>query len=147
MSPIYNSQTFLIQFGLVKLVELHHQNKSNWPNDDDDYHDHQDVLSQIRQLDYLLSKAQDIKIADRWSLSFLNHQQKIFKKFPQIFWNIFRESFEDDFEDIKDLISAKTLFAVDDAITQVFNSLCIISINMKALPEEKQMIQINIICI
>ena len=70
MSPIYNSQTFLIQFGLVKLVELHHQNKSHWPNDDDDYHDHQDVLSQIRQLDYLLSKAQDIKIADRWSLSF-----------------------------------------------------------------------------
>ena len=60
---------------------------------------------------------------------------------------ISRESFEDDFEDIKDLISAKTLFAVDDAITQVFNSLCIISINMKALPEEKQMIQINIICI
>ena len=32
-----------------------------------------------------------------------------------------RESFEDDFEDIKDLISAKTLFAVDDAITQVSN--------------------------
>ena len=32
-----------------------------------------------------------------------------------------RESFEDDFEDIKDLISAKTLFAVDDAITQVGN--------------------------
>ena len=32
---------------------------------------------------------------------------------------ISRESFEDDFEDIKDLISAKTLFAVDDAITQV----------------------------
>ena len=30
-----------------------------------------------------------------------------------------RESFEDDFDDIKDLISAKTLFAVDDAITQV----------------------------
>ena len=32
---------------------------------------------------------------------------------------ISRESFEDDFEDIKDLISAKTLFAVDDAIIQV----------------------------
>ena len=32
-----------------------------------------------------------------------------------------RESFEDDFEDIKDLISAKTLFAVDDAITQVIH--------------------------
>ena len=30
----------------------------------DNYH-LQDVLSQIRQLDYLLSKAQDIKIADR----------------------------------------------------------------------------------
>ena len=33
----------------------------------------------------------------------------------------YRESFEDDFEDIKDLISAKTLFAVDDAITQVIH--------------------------
>ena len=37
---------------------------------------------------------------------------------------ISRESFEDDFEDIKDLISAKTLFAVDDAITQVIK--CVI---------------------
>ena len=33
--------------------------------------------------------------------------------------NIFRDDFEDDFEDIKDLISAKTLFMVDDAISQV----------------------------
>ena len=36
---------------------------------------------------------------------------------------ISRESFEDDFEDIKDLISAKTLFAVDDAITQVIQCI------------------------
>ena len=37
----------------------------------------QDILSQIRQLDYLLSKAQDIKIADRSVISFLpyDHDQ------------------------------------------------------------------------
>ena len=46
----------------------HHNNKRHYDNDSGDQNDHyyhQDVLSQIRQLDYLLSKAQDIKIADR----------------------------------------------------------------------------------
>ena len=90
------------------------------------YHHHhhhcypqQDILSQIRQLDYLLSKAQDIKIADRSVISFLPYDHDQTMK-PAI-TIISRESFEDDFEDIKDLISAKTLFAVDDAITQVWS--------------------------
>ena len=90
------------------------------------HHDHhhycypqQDILSQIRQLDYLLSKAQDIKIADRSVISFLPYDHDQTMK-PTIMI-ISRESFEDDFEDIKDLISAKTLFAVDDAITQVWS--------------------------
>ena len=64
-----------------------------------------------------MSKAQDIKIADRSVISFLPYDHDQTMK-PAI-TIISRESFEDDFEDIKDLISAKTLFAVDDAITQV----------------------------
>ena len=89
----------------------HHQYHHCYPQ--------QDILSQIRQLDYLLSKAQDIKIADRSVISFLPYDHDQTMK-PAI-TIISRESFEDDFEDIKDLISAKTLFAVDDAITQVWS--------------------------
>ena len=53
--------------------------------------DEQDVLSQIRQIDYLMSKSRDIKIRGRID-------------------------FEEDFDDIKDIISTKTLFMVDDHI-------------------------------
>ena len=73
-----------------------------------------------------MSKAQDIKIADRWSPKHDDDDdddedcQKYCDKNYKIPL-ICRESFEDDFEDIKDLISAKTLFAVDDAITQVIH--------------------------
>ena len=54
----------------------------------------QDVLSQIRQIDYLLSKSRDLKIKSRID-------------------------FEDDFDDIKDLISPKTLFMVDDTLNMI----------------------------
>jgi len=53
-----------------------------------------DLLSQIRQIDYLMSKARDIKVKSRLD-------------------------FEEDFEDIKEMISAKTLFLVDDKISQL----------------------------
>lgn len=51
--------------------------------------DEQDILSQIRQLDYLLSKVRDIKIKGR-------------------------KEFEEEFDEIIYLLSAKTLFMVDD---------------------------------
>ena len=54
----------------------------------------QDVLSELRQLEYLMSRARDIKIRGR-------------------------ADFEDDFDEIKDLISAKTLVTVDDHITKL----------------------------
>jgi len=54
----------------------------------------QDVLSQIRQIDYLLSKSRDLKIKSR-------------------------VDFEEDFDDIKDLISPKTLFMVDDKLNLI----------------------------
>ena len=56
--------------------------------------DEQDMLSQIRQIDYLMSKSRDIKIRGRID-------------------------FEDDFDDIKDIMSAKTLFMVDDHIQRM----------------------------
>ena len=51
----------------------------------------QDIFSQIRQIDYLISKSRDLKIKSR-------------------------VDFEEDFDDIKDLISPKTLFMVDDKL-------------------------------
>ena len=49
---------------------------------------------ELRQLEYLMSRARDIKIRGR-------------------------ADFEDDFDEIKDLISAKTLVTVDDHITKL----------------------------
>ena len=49
----------------------------------------QDVLSELRQLEFLMSRARDIKIRGR-------------------------SDFEEDFDEIKDLISAKTLITVDE---------------------------------
>ena len=54
----------------------------------------QDIFSQIRQIDYLLSKSRDLKIRSR-------------------------VNFEEDFDDIKDLISPKTLFMVDDKLNLI----------------------------
>ena len=54
----------------------------------------QDIFSQIRQIDYLLSKSRDLKIRSRIN-------------------------FEEDFDDIKDLISPKTLFMVDDKLNLI----------------------------
>ena len=53
----------------------------------------QDIISQIRQIDYLISKAKEMKIKSRID-------------------------FEEDFDDIRQLISAKTLFSVGDKIKQ-----------------------------
>ncbi|XP_023327389.1 guanine nucleotide exchange factor DBS [Eurytemora carolleeae] len=52
------------------------------------------MLSQIRQIDYLMSKSRDIKIKSR-------------------------AGFEEDYEDIKTLLSAKTVFQVDDGIDEL----------------------------
>lgn len=54
----------------------------------------QDILSQIRQIEYLVSKSRDIKIRGRLD-------------------------FEEDFDEIKDIISAKTLFKTDDHIQRM----------------------------
>merc|ERR1719233_1457003 len=54
----------------------------------------QDIFSQIRQIDYLISKSRDLKIKSR-------------------------VDFEEDFDDIKDLISPKTLFLVDDRLNML----------------------------
>ena len=51
----------------------------------------EDVFSQIRQIDYLLSKSRELKLRTR-------------------------ADFEDTFDDIKTLMSAQTIFAVDDGI-------------------------------
>ena len=56
--------------------------------------DEQDILSQIRQIEYLISKSRDIKIRGRLD-------------------------FEEDFDEIKDIISAKTLFNTDDHIQRM----------------------------
>ena len=53
-----------------------------------------DVLSPTRQIDYLLSKSRDLKIKSR-------------------------VDFEEDFDNIKDLISPKTLFMVDDKLNLI----------------------------
>lgn len=67
----------------------HHLNKDQTRNNDE-----QDLLSQIRQIEYLMSKARDVKIRGRLD-------------------------FEEDFDEIKDIISAKTLFTTDDHIQRM----------------------------
>lgn len=54
----------------------------------------EDVFSQIRQIDYLLSKSRELKLRTR-------------------------ADFEGSFDDIKNLMSAQTLFAVDDGLIQL----------------------------
>ena len=87
---------------LLKFLDLFEglDNLSKWCttasqhlNMDQDMDRDQDILSQIRQIDYLLSKARGMKIKSRID-------------------------FEEDFDDIKHLITAKTLFAVGDKIKQ-----------------------------
>ena len=67
----------------------HHLSKEQARNSDE-----QDLLSQIRQIEYLLSKSRDIKIRGRLD-------------------------FTEDFDEIKDKISAKTLFKTDDHIERM----------------------------
>ena len=67
----------------------HHLNREQSRNTDE-----QDILSQIRQIEYLISKSRDIKIRGRLD-------------------------FEEDFDEIKDIISAKTLFNTDDHIQRM----------------------------
>ena len=54
----------------------------------------EDVFSQIRQIDYLLSKSRELKLRNR-------------------------RDFEDTFEELKDMLTAQTIFAVDDALDQL----------------------------
>ena len=53
-----------------------------------------DVFSQIRQLDYLLSKSRELKLRSR-------------------------ADFDEDFEEIKDSMAAQTVFAVDDGLERL----------------------------
>ena len=53
-----------------------------------------DVFSQIRQLDYLLSKSRELKLRSR-------------------------ADFEEDFDEIKDSMAAQTVFAVDDGLERL----------------------------
>jgi len=87
---------------LLKFLDLYEafENISKWcdtasqhlSRDQDMDRGDQDTLSQIRQIDYLMSKSRDIKIKSR-------------------------AEFEEDFDGIKELIAAKTLFMVDDKIS------------------------------
>ena len=54
----------------------------------------EDVYSQIRQIDYLLSESRELKLRSR-------------------------HDFEEHYDEIKDIVSAQTLFAVDDALEQL----------------------------
>ena len=54
----------------------------------------ENVYSQIRQIDYLLSKSRELKLRSR-------------------------HDFEDNYDEIKDIVSAQTLFGVDDALEQL----------------------------
>ncbi len=56
--------------------------------------DELDVFSQIRQLDYLLSKSRELKLRSR-------------------------AEFEEDFDDLKEAMSPQALFAVDDGLDQL----------------------------
>ena len=86
---------------LLKFLDLFEElDKSKWCTTasqhmhmDQDMDRDQDILSQIRQIDYLISKAKEMKIKSRIG-------------------------FEEDFDDIKHLIVAKTLVSVGDKIKQ-----------------------------
>ena len=54
----------------------------------------ENVYSQIRQIDYLLSKSRELKLRSR-------------------------HDFEENYDEIKDIVSAQTLFGVDDALEQL----------------------------
>ena len=71
----------------------------------------QDILSQIRQIEYLISKSRDIKIKGRLD-------------------------FEEDFDELKDIISAKTLFKTDDHIQRMEEVKKRVMSRVEALREE-----------
>ena len=54
----------------------------------------EDVFSQIRQIDYLLSKSRELKLRSR-------------------------RDFEETFDELKEMLSPQTIFAVDDALDQL----------------------------
>ena len=54
----------------------------------------EDVFSQIRQIDYLLSKSRELKLRSR-------------------------REFEETFDELKDMLAPQTIFAVDDALDQL----------------------------
>ena len=95
--PKYSNDPFLWEFVLKALENMskwcdsaeHHLNREQSRTTDE-----QDILSQIRQIEYLISKSRDIKIRGRLD-------------------------FEEDFDEIKDIISAKTLFNTDDHIQRM----------------------------
>ena len=88
---------------LLKFLDLYEalENISKWcetasqhlSRDQDMDRGDQDIFSQIRQIDYLMSKSRELKVKTRID-------------------------FEEDFEDIKDFITAKTMFMVDDHINR-----------------------------
>ena len=54
----------------------------------------EDVFSQIRQIDYLLSKSRELKLRSR-------------------------REYEETFDELKDMLAPQTIFAVDDALDQL----------------------------
>ncbi len=54
----------------------------------------EDVFSQIRQIDYLLSKSRELKLRSR-------------------------RDFEETFDELKEMLTPQTIFAVDDALDQL----------------------------
>ena len=54
----------------------------------------EDVFSQIRQIDYLLSKSRELKLRSR-------------------------REYEETFDELKEMLSPQTIFAVDDALDQL----------------------------
>ena len=54
----------------------------------------EDVFSQIRQIDYLLSKSRELKLRSR-------------------------RDFEETFEELKEMLAPQIIFAVDDALDQL----------------------------
>ena len=54
----------------------------------------EDVFSQIRQIDYLLSKSRELKLRSR-------------------------REFEETFDELKEMLAPQTIFAVDDALDQL----------------------------
>jgi len=106
---------------LLKLLDLFEalENMSKWC-DSAEHHlrreeagskEEQDILSQIRQIEYLISKSRDIKIKGRLD-------------------------FEEDFDELKDIISAKTLFKTDDHIQRMEEVKKRVMSRVEALREE-----------